>query len=132
MRYIVIILLAVLFSSCTRQQTCMKDPINRLVKDLNSTNGKWINGIYSPILLPADSSPETVLKEALREYGYTKGSRRINTYLIREVRDVEINVGNMYTFSAVFVETDVWRKILLFRQDEPGQWWTRFYDISDE
>ena len=133
MRIAVTMLVALVLASCAGREVHETDPINSLVKKLNATNGSWISGIYSPIALPAGSTPATVLDAALKQYGYMKGTRRIATYRIEEVREVKLDLGSMYTFSAILVEADVWRKILLFRQDEePGQWWTRFYDVSTE
>jgi hypothetical protein len=102
------------------------DPIKMLVKKLNATNGMWGNGKFSQILLPKNAKPEEVVAQAIKY-------KRINTYQVREMRKVEINVsaGMIKPCTAVLVDSNLGTKILLFSYELNELWWSRWYDIPE-
>ncbi|HUG73167.1 MAG TPA: hypothetical protein VMK82_07080 [Steroidobacteraceae bacterium] len=99
------------------------DPIAELVARLSATGGLWTNGMFRKIDLPATAPIPQVLKSALEYNRYDK--RVVTAHRITETRGVRIGVEQGYT--AVLVDTDLGRKIVLLRHVPIG-WWSRVYD----
>jgi hypothetical protein len=103
------------------------DPIGTIVRKLNASNGLWINGLYPDIDLPRDAKPEAVLGQAVKMTGFDQG--HIKTYEILETRHIQLNTGRMESYSAAVIQSDLGRKIFLFKPEKNNRWWTRFYDV---
>ena len=106
------------------------DPIDELVARLNASNGLWINGLYPTINLPPDAKPEEVLAQAIKMTGFDRG--HIKTFVIQETRQVQINTGRMEPYSVVLLQSDLGKKIFLFKPENNNRWWTRFYDVPSD
>jgi len=108
------------------------DPIDQIANKLNSDiHGLWVNGGYPTIKLPADEKPENVIEQAIKTVGFDKG--HIKTYKIIEVRKIKLNASGMENCSAALIESDLGKKVLLFKYKESSsQWWTRFFEIPEE
>ncbi len=120
-------MLCLALASCAGTEPRVDDPIDTLVAKLNTTYGMWINGEYPPIELPSDATVEAVLAQAVNLWGFDQG--HINTYRIQKVRQVLLDTE---TYSAALVESDLGKKILLFKHERDNHWWTRFYDVEQE
>jgi hypothetical protein len=130
MKPVGIMLLCLTLSSCAQIRSSHSDPIDALAQELNASNGLWINGLYPDISLPPDATPEDVLAQAAKMSGFDQG--HIKTYHIREVRQVQLNTGQMENYSAALVESDLGTKILLFKHEGNNRWWTRFYAVPHD
>jgi len=125
-----IILLAVALTGCGQ-----RDPIDRVVRQASS-DPFFRNGMWKPILLPATASPEqlasAVFKQDFSELG--------NVTKILETKKVQIAYKDMTnevpnaTYTAVLVDADIGRKVILFQYSENKRdkrisgWWHRVYD----
>ena len=103
------------------------DPISDLAKRLNSQNGMWINGLYPEILLPPTASTTEVINEAVKISGFDEG--HIKEYHIVTTRKLLLNDGNLHEYTAILLDSDRGRKILLMRHNGHS-WWTRFYKVA--
>jgi hypothetical protein len=119
-RMAIITLLCLILASCREDH-----PIDALVASLNESHGLWINGVYPDIDLPPDATPDEVIAQAIKKHGFDQG--HIKTYTIQEIRQVQIGTE---TYSAALLQSDLGRKILLFRPERHNQLWTRFYEVS--
>ena len=86
------------------------DPIDTLTQRLNS-DPLWPNGEAPIISLSSNATPKEVVASAVKMWGVDSGG--IKTYQIREVRKVELNA--MTNSSAALLESDLGKKILLFK-----------------
>lgn len=127
MKRIGIVLLCLALASCSGTKTIVPNPIDTLVQRLNATGGMWINGEYPDISLPSDAKPNEVLTQAVEMVGFDQG--HIKTYQIQEIREVQLNTE---TYSAALVQSDLGKKIFLFKPERNNRWWTRFYDVEEE
>ena len=116
--------------ACTAAPPATPDPIDALVRELNASHGLWINGLYPIIELPPDAKPNEVLDQAIQLVGFDQG--HIQSYRIQEVREVQLNTGQMETFGAALIQTNLGPKIFVFKPEKENRWWTRFYDIPQE
>jgi hypothetical protein len=130
MKKMVMVLLGFVLVSCATAGTIEGGPVGTLVKELNESNGLWINGRASVIDLPQDAEPEEILAEALKTAGFSGG--HIETYEIRETRQVQLNTGQMETFTAILIDSDLGAKIFLCKYEQSNQWWGRFFDVPNE
>jgi hypothetical protein len=130
MKHAKMVVLCLTLASCVGVRATHNDPISALARNLNASNGLWVNGLSPDISLPPDATPEHVVAQAVSKSGFDQG--HIKTYRIREVRQIQLNAGRMETYSAALVESDLGTKILLFRYEQTNRWWTRFYDVPDE
>lgn len=128
MKQIVISLLCLVLTSCATTPPASPDPIDELAARLNASNGMWINGCYPIINLPPDAKPAEVLAQAVQMSGFDQG--HIKTYAMQEIRQIQLNTGRMETYSAALVQSDLGKKIFLFKPEKGNRWWTRFYDVQ--
>lgn len=106
------------------------DPIGVLTKRLNDDiGGLWINGMYPIIHLPSNASTKDVLDEAIKKTGFDEG--HIKRYNILNTRTVNLRAGTTHEYSAILIDSDLGRKVILMRYEgETTGWWTRFYDAK--
>jgi len=110
------------------------DQIDRLVADLSSSNGMWLNGYQSIIHLPDSASPKQVVAQIFKEAEFDAGQRtstteRVTSYKILKIRQVHIpSHGESDLYTAVLVQTDRGEKIILLRRGDG--WWWRYYDAN--
>ena len=124
MKHILLGLIALTILGCAT-----KDPIDQLTDHLNSQFGLWINGESPYIGLPPEATPEQVINQAIKLTGFDQG--QIKTYTIREMRRVNLNEDGTNKYSAILLDSDCGKKIILFRYEgERLGWWTRFYDAK--
>jgi hypothetical protein len=101
-----------------------------LVSRLNSSHGLWVNGIYPIIDLPPDAKPGEVVNLAIKITEFDQG--HIKTYKMQEIREVRLNTGQLESYQAALIESDLGTKIFLFKPERNNRWWTRFYDVQRE
>jgi hypothetical protein len=121
------LLVAIVLAGCSQN-----NPIGRIVKE-GSADATFGMGTYSPIVLPAATSPTRLAAEAL-------GQSQTN-FTVLETRHVQISYGDQQavdpestSYTAVLVNSSSGRKVVLlqFRQDRGhklGYWWSRIYDL---
>jgi hypothetical protein len=103
------------------------DPIAALVARLTATNGTWVNGVIPIIEVPLTASTQQVLERVFKRTGFDKGN--VWTFQIIETRQVQIPAPGFSSdaFTAVLVETNLGRKIVLFSSSSSFRW-SRVYD----
>ncbi len=111
-----------------KPQAAQPDSIDLLVARLASSHGFWINGLSLTLSLPATASTEEVLARVFQMTGFDKG--HVSTHRVLETRQVRIpDSFPDAAYTAVLVETDFGRKIVLLRYESPTLgWWSRVYD----
>lgn len=133
------------------------DPIDRLVADLDSTHGMWVNGYIqfngSRTTTSTEKAVDQFFKVALFDTGRTTG--KVASYTIVKIRRVHLptysaqppdlwvrilsllhlerfapSYGYVPTnlYMAVLALTDFGEKIIIFKPDEG--WWGRAYDAN--
>ena len=111
-----------------KRQTVQPDSIEALVARLSSSHGLWVNGVFPTLDLPAAASTEQVVARVFQMTGFDKG--HVSSHRILETRQVRI--GDSFpdaTYTAVLVDTDLGRKIVLLQYSSPSVgWWSRVYD----
>ena len=129
MKNLPIMLLCLSLASCTVTKPTTSDPIDRLVMQYNASYGLWINGTYPIIDLPPDAKPKEVLDQAVQKWGFDQG--HITSYKIQEIRELtKLKVGeNEAPYMAALIESDLGKKIFLFRPERNNRWWVRFCDL---
>lgn len=106
------------------------DPVEALANKLNS-EPMWPNGQAPVISLSSNATPREVVASAVKTWGFESG--QIKAFEI--VRVGKIRLDAMPECSAALIQSDLGRKILLFkyvRHGETGFWWTRFCDAPPE
>ena len=117
--------------TCLRANVTIPDPIDRLVKKLDATNGMWVNG-FDPVLdLSSDAKPEEVLATTMRTKMFKLNSG-IKWYRIREIRKVKITSNSEEPFTALLLNTDVGLRIFFFRFEGNHNWCVRLFDVPAE
>ncbi|MGA2867154.1 MAG: hypothetical protein ABSF95_21975 [Verrucomicrobiota bacterium] len=105
------------------------DPIQRLVARLSSSHGLWQNGLFPKLDLPATASTEQVVSRVFQMSGFDKG--HVTTHRILETRQVRIPGSLPDIYTAVLVDTDLGKKIVLLKHEGPAAgWWSRVYDAE--
>jgi hypothetical protein len=132
------------------------DAIDKLVGDLSSTHGMWMNGYSGGIRLPETASTQQVVEAIFKKQQFDAGqtSKLVTSYKILQTRRVHIpnnspppdlwtrafsvfglerfapSYGNVPTdlYTAVLVQTDLGEKIILLKSGDP--WWYRYYDAN--
>ena len=125
------VIIAAMMVGCARSP----DKIDRLVADLASTDGGWLNGYQAIVQLPESASKKQVLTECFKsvEFRTTRQGVETNGYVkefeILKVRQVHIpSHGGPDLYTAVLAHTDFVDAIVLLR---PGNgWWWRAFDAD--
>ena len=106
--------------------TTPTDPIDTLAKRLSATSGIWVNGLSPALELPESASSEEIVAKFFQSVSYDEGP--VTRHQILETRPVQITdtLPNP-KYTAVLVDTNLGRKVLLY-QYSVGGWWTRVYD----
>jgi hypothetical protein len=106
------------------------DPIDRLVASLSATHGLWLNGTCAILNLPAGASAEAAVARVFELTGFDNG--QVTSHRVLEVRHVEIPGGPAGDYTAVLVDTNLGRKIVVLDRGKPGgEWgWNRVYDVE--
>lgn len=85
----------------------------------------WQNGGFPRLELLRTASVPDVVAMVLTKVGFDAG--RVKTHRILETHVVGIG-GERYT--AVLLDTDLGRKIMLLRYGSPSGWWSRVFDAA--
>lgn len=105
------------------------DAIETLVSRLSSSHGLWENGLFPKLDLPASASTEQVVARVFQMTGFDKG--RVENYHILEIRRVRIPWAGLDSYTAVLVDTELGKKIVLLKHEGPAVgWWSRVYDAE--
>ena len=107
------------------ETTAKLDPIDSLVGRLSSTYGFWINGIDPELDLSASDSIEQAVARVIERTH--PPYREITGLHILESRQVSIRYSGPNQYTAVLVDTNIGRKIVLM-QHRSDEWWGRVYD----
>ena len=102
--------------------------IDVLVQELNSSNGLWRNGGYPIIALSSNATLQEVVSAAVTKWSLDGG--QIKTFRILEARKIELK--HLPDCSAALIDSNLGKKVLLFRYERPGSWWTRFVDVTEK
>jgi len=129
MRTVFIIMVAAFLAACSRTP----DTIDRLVADLNSTGGMWLNGYEVIIHLPESASKKDILTQCFKyvEFKATiqgvSVTGHVKDFEILKVRRVHISTGGNRSedYTAILAHTDYGDKIVLLRPED-GWWWKAF------
>ena len=122
MRFTPFIIIAALMAGCATKP----DSIDRLVSRLSSDHS-WEQGDYCGLGLPATNSTEQVVSRVLAVSGSDK--KHVTTYTILKVREVSIPGSLPGIYTAVLVDTDLGRKVVLLnRVGLDRDWWYRVFD----
>jgi hypothetical protein len=132
MRTAFIIIVVTFLTACSRTP----DAIDRLVADLTSTGGMWLNGYQGVVHLSKFASKRQILTECFKSVEFTitaqgvKVTGYVTRFKILKVRQVHIPCGSFQPddYAAVLAHTDFGDKIVLLR---PGDgWWWRAFDAD--
>jgi len=125
MRVALFAILAALLVGCATTS----DPVDRLVTRLSSSHGLWRNGEFPSLGLPASASTEQLVSRVFQMTGFERG--QVTTHRILKVRKVRIPGDLPDIYTAVVTDTDLGRKIVLFKYEGPATgWWSRVYDAE--
>ena len=102
------------------------DPIDRLVQQLNTSGGLWVNGATPLLHFPRGTEITMLVRRVLDSYEWGKGQ----PYRIVDQRQVEItSPPGQAPYVAVHVETHQVQKIVLLQFQRDEQWWSRVLDL---
>jgi hypothetical protein len=118
------ILLAALAAGCAKGP----DAIDRLVQRM-SADHSWERGDYMSLGLPATSPIEPVVARAL---GVTSSPEEqpVKSHKILQIRQVSIPGSLPGPYTAVLVDTDQGRKVVMLNHVGPDRDW--YYRVFDE
>jgi hypothetical protein len=104
------------------------DAVDRLVAKLMPRLPTWKNGAFPRLDLPATATREQVVRLLLERIAFDRGG--VSTHHILWTKEVDLG-GEGY--SAVVVDTNFGRKIVLLRYEGKATgWWSRVYSEGDE
>jgi hypothetical protein len=101
--------------------------LDKLVAALNEDGGWWQNGLYAPVILPADAKAEDVLSRALQSLD--ESSPLKEKHRVLGVRKIMLNKK---AFLAVLLDYPHGTAIFLCEHENDGSWWTRFIPFPNE
>lgn len=114
--------------SSRNEASANTDAIQELVDRLSADrSGEWVNGLYPKLDLPRSATVEEVFDRMFQRVSFDDG--RVTRFRILELRGVVIESLRPEQYNAAVVETDLGRKLVLFRR-ERLDWWTRVYEIE--
>jgi hypothetical protein len=98
------------------------DPITQLERNLDATNGAWVNGFIFPIYLPENASAEDILVQVFRKPVRDQGL--ITEYKILESRYLRIlgSPGEPQPL-AILVSSNIGYQIAVAVFDKNGGYW---------
>lgn len=118
-------------SVTNKEPAVYEDAIDQLVTKLSATHGLWINGVSPILALPASASVEQVLVRVFEMTGFDRG--HVTSHQMLTSRKIEIAGGPTGSYTAVLVDTNLGRKIVLLQRAERStDWWSRVYEVADE
>jgi len=128
MRYLLIVF-ALLIACVTKA-----DSITELVTRVSS-QPEWRYGIYPTIDLPQSATTNQVVEQIFKTTAFRTdaGIQSVKTFKILEIRQVCIPASDAVPYTAVLTETDLGRKIAVFRLEQDQKkpyWWSRVYDAK--
>jgi hypothetical protein len=115
------------FKARRENQKAVEAQLEKLVAALNEDGGWWQNGLYVPVILPADAKAEDVLNQALQSLG--DDSPLKEKHRVLGVRKVTLNKK---AFHAVLLDSPHGTAIFLCEHGNDGSWWTRFIPFPNE
>ena len=126
MRYLFIVLASLI--ACVTKADSIAECVTRV-----SSQPEWRYGIYPTINLPQSATTNQVVEQIFKTTAFhtDAGIQSVKTFKIVEIREVNIPASDAVPYTAVLAETDLGRKIALFRweQDQTKPyWWSRVYD----
>ena len=102
------------------------DPIERLVRQLNTSGGLWVNGATPLMHQPRGTEVAVLVRKVLDGYEWGKGQ----PYRILDQRQVEItSPPGQSPYLAVHVETEKVHRIILLQFQRDEQWWSRVLEV---
>lgn len=105
-----------------------QDSIDRFTAEL-SGNPLWMNGGYPAIKLPQKAKHDEVIAECFKLTGFDQG--HVKDYKIVKIKKVNIRSPLPEDYFAALTDTDLGKKIVLFRYESlTTGWWTRVYDLK--
>ena len=140
MRIVILPVIGCLLAGCaTSSETRMtvsppvaaSDPIDQLVDELSQYNF-WQNGVVPDITLPKTASTAQLVEALFKWRQGLDGTE----YRILKERHVCIDTYKPETFTAVLIETNRGKKIMLFQymrhppNSDSWIWWGRVYDAK--
>lgn len=105
------------------------DPIARLLDRLSGSRALWHNGLFPSLGLPGSAPNEQVLSRVLEHSAFDKGP--VSEHLILESRQVRMPGDLEGIYTALLVDTNLGRKIVILKFHGPAVgWWSRIYDAD--
>jgi hypothetical protein len=106
------------------------DPIGPLVERLSASHGLWQNGMFADLGLPGTASKPQVVARVFEMTGFDAG--HVKAFRITETRQVRIAGSLPDVYTAVLVDTEMGRKIVLLQYGTGAnpKWWSRVYDAD--
>ncbi len=115
-------------SYATDKSTTMIYSIDRLTTELSS-NPLWMNGAYPLIKLSEKAKHDEVIAECIKMTGFDEG--HVKDYKIIKIKTVKIRGPLPEDYFAALMDTDLGKKIVLFKYvNFTAGWWTRVYDLK--
>jgi hypothetical protein len=107
----------------------ISDPIERLIGRLSDSYGLWRNGVFPVLGLSSIASTQKLISRVFEMTGFDRG--RVTQHQILETRQVSIPGDLPDIYTAVLVDTNLGKKIVLMKFEGPaGGWWSRVYDAE--
>jgi hypothetical protein len=119
-----VVIAAVLVGCATTRNPVDHDPIDQLVTNLSASHGLWRRSSPPVIKLPATASTKEVVAKALEG--------QVASCKILKGRPVLVQ-GTLpeLTYTAALVQTNVGKKIVIFRyEEEAAGWRTWIFDVK--
>jgi len=128
MRYLFIVF--ALLTACVTKADSIAELVTRV-----SSQPEWRYGIYPTIDLPQSAATNQVVEQIFKTTAFytDAGIQSVKTFKILEIRQVYIPASDAVPYIAVLAETDLGRKIAIFRLEQDQKkpyWWSRVYDAE--
>jgi hypothetical protein len=118
--------LAVTPRPASSPRAVVADPITQLVERLSASHGLWRNGLFPSLGLTENASSEQIVARVLELSTFDKG--RVTKHRIMQTRRVQIPGEQQELYTAILVETNIGRKVVLLKFSGPAAgWWSRVY-----
>lgn len=104
------------------------DPIGALVEKLSADrDGNWQSAPHPRLDIPGITTVEDMLNRLFQQTTFDDGP--VTQYSILELRGVVVAGHKPESYRAALVDTNLGRKVVLFRL-EGQDWWTRIFDAE--